>query len=178
MVQYPVLPTDDVPVVYVDIDDVGMALRVRLDDKVLWAVAADPDQEGWAPMTATPSLACNNQIVGWSTDAERVDAADRIAALLGANSEWDSAAQYLEWIAEILSAAGYPTPGERVNLARYRALADEFGIEHDGEPDDERMEGDEADCSCGIGLVWTGDEWQHDAAPWRWGDDHEPNPSL
>jgi hypothetical protein len=41
--------------------------------------------------------------------------------------------------------------------------------------ENELEEGDEGACSCGYPVVWTGDEWQHDAAPWRWGDDHDVN---
>jgi hypothetical protein len=45
----------------------------------------------------------------------------------------------------------------------------------------EDLAGTEDTCSCGFPTVWTGQEWQHDAAPWRWGDDHEvdlPSPTL
>jgi hypothetical protein len=34
-------------------------------------------------------------------------------------------------------------------------------------------------CGCGHEIVWTGDGWQHDVAPYFWGDDHdidEPEP--
>lgn len=37
-------------------------------------------------------------------------------------------------------------------------------------------EGTEATCGCGYPLVWTGEHWEHDVAPWRWGDDHDPDP--
>lgn len=30
-------------------------------------------------------------------------------------------------------------------------------------------------CGCGSPLVWVGGHWEHDAAPYLWGDDHEPN---
>lgn len=30
------------------------------------------------------------------------------------------------------------------------------------------------DCGCGFDLVWVNGEWQHDAAPGLWGDDHTP----
>jgi hypothetical protein len=30
-------------------------------------------------------------------------------------------------------------------------------------------------CGCGYEIVWTGDGWQHDAAPFFWGDDHDPD---
>lgn len=45
-----------------------------------------------------------------------------------------------------------------------------------GDHGDELTEGDEDTCGCGFEIVWTGDEWQHDAAPWRWGGDHEAAP--
>lgn len=43
-----------------------------------------------------------------------------------------------------------------------------------------------ATCGCGFGLVWVEGEWQHDAAPALWGDDHDapsaneepPNPEA
>ena len=31
-------------------------------------------------------------------------------------------------------------------------------------------------CGCGHELVFTPDGWQHDAAPWFWGDDHDADP--
>lgn len=30
-------------------------------------------------------------------------------------------------------------------------------------------------CGCGYELVWCGDHWEHDAAPFLWGDDHSPD---
>lgn len=30
-------------------------------------------------------------------------------------------------------------------------------------------------CGCGYQLVWTDGEWQHDAAPSLWGNDHDPD---
>src|SRR3954470_4884949 len=30
-------------------------------------------------------------------------------------------------------------------------------------------------CGCGYELVWVDGEWQHDAAPYLWGDDHDAN---
>lgn len=35
-------------------------------------------------------------------------------------------------------------------------------------------------CGCGHTLVWVGGEWEHDVAPYIWGDDHdadEPPPT-
>lgn len=32
-------------------------------------------------------------------------------------------------------------------------------------------------CGCGHRLVYTPEGWQHDAAPWFWGDDHDPKPT-
>lgn len=32
------------------------------------------------------------------------------------------------------------------------------------------------DCGCGLPLVFTPDGWQHDCAPYFWGNDHEPDP--
>jgi hypothetical protein len=40
----------------------------------------------------------------------------------------------------------------------------------DGPPDRIR-----AHCGCGYEIVWTDDGWQHDAAPYLWGNDHEPD---
>ena len=31
-------------------------------------------------------------------------------------------------------------------------------------------------CGCGSELIYTPEGWQHDAAPWVWGDDHDPDP--
>ena len=31
-------------------------------------------------------------------------------------------------------------------------------------------------CGCGYNIVLTPDGWQHDVAPYFWGDDHEPDP--
>lgn len=33
------------------------------------------------------------------------------------------------------------------------------------------------DCGCGIEVVYTPEGWQHDAAPYFWGDDHDAIPS-
>lgn len=32
-----------------------------------------------------------------------------------------------------------------------------------------------ADCGCGFPLVWVAGHWEHDAAPYLWGDDHDPD---
>jgi hypothetical protein len=56
-----------------------------------------------------------------------------IAAQLGARSDW-SGADELEAIGETLTFAGLPGLDE---AGLYRAIADQFGIEHDGTDDDE-----------------------------------------
>lgn len=30
-------------------------------------------------------------------------------------------------------------------------------------------------CGCGHPLIWVGGHWEHDAAPYLWGDDHDPD---
>ena len=30
-----------------------------------------------------------------------------------------------------------------------------------------------SNCGCGFNVVYTGQGWQHDAAPWFWGNDHD-----
>ena len=30
-------------------------------------------------------------------------------------------------------------------------------------------------CGCGYDLIWVTGEWQHNAAPGLWGDDHDPD---
>lgn len=30
-------------------------------------------------------------------------------------------------------------------------------------------------CGCGYELVWMSGQWEHDAAPSLWGDDHDPD---
>ena len=32
-----------------------------------------------------------------------------------------------------------------------------------------------AECGCGYELVWCAERWEHNAAPYLWGDDHEPD---
>lgn len=62
-----------------------------------------------------------------------------VAALMGANEEWDSAADYLEDIAFIGShvlGVSVGDPGDD-ELKFWRTLADKLGIEHDGEDDEE-----------------------------------------
>jgi hypothetical protein len=37
-----------------------------------------------------------------------------------------------------------------------------------------------SNCGCGVEVIWTPQGWQHDAAPYIWGDDHDvdlPDPS-
>lgn len=60
-----------------------------------------------------------------------------VAALLGANSDWDGAAEYLEEFAAVAqSKLGQPVGGQSdEGLAFWRKVADELGIEHDG-PDE------------------------------------------
>lgn len=61
-----------------------------------------------------------------------------IAIHMGSNEEWDSAADYLEWIAdEVGWAAGMRHPGNDDNTPLYRLLADAAGMEHDGQEEDE-----------------------------------------
>lgn len=64
-------------------------------------------------------------------------AALMIATQMGANEEWDSAADYLEYIASELGYTAFPHPGADSNLDAYRLIADGLGIEHDGEEEDE-----------------------------------------
>lgn len=33
-----------------------------------------------------------------------------------------------------------------------------------------------ASCGCGFDLIYTADGWQHQAAPYLWGDDHDADP--
>ena len=56
---------------------------------------------------------------------------EMIAALLGAQSVWDSPADLLEQIAEIVSTTGLPHPGDVDALPFYRNLADRYGVDHD-----------------------------------------------
>jgi hypothetical protein len=35
-----------------------------------------------------------------------------------------------------------------------------------------------SECGCGYQIVYTGDGWQHDTAPWFWGGDHDPQPNA
>lgn len=32
-----------------------------------------------------------------------------------------------------------------------------------------------ASCGCGYDLIWINGNWEHDAAPSLWGDDHQPD---
>ena len=57
-----------------------------------------------------------------------------VAALMGANEEWDSPADYLEMIAEKAQALGANISDQDAgSLAFWRKIADDLGIEHDGE---------------------------------------------
>jgi hypothetical protein len=64
-------------------------------------------------------------------------AALMIATQMGANEEWDSAADYLEYIADELGYTAFPHPGADSTTDSYRLIADGLGIEHDGEDEDE-----------------------------------------
>ena len=58
-------------------------------------------------------------------------------------------------------------------------LAKDGFLPTDWKADDEiETEGDERTrprkfCGCGVMCVWVSGEWQHDAAPALWGDDHD-----
>lgn len=60
-----------------------------------------------------------------------------VAALMGANEEWDSAADYLEDIAGAAQRYGVGNIGSEAELGRWRTIADELGIEHDGGDEEE-----------------------------------------
>lgn len=45
--------------------------------------------------------------------------------------------------------------------------------ESDDEDDDTYPK---ASCGCGFELIYTAEGWQHDAAPYLWGDDHDADP--
>jgi hypothetical protein len=72
------------------------------------------------------------------TAAERT--LDKIAAMLGANTEWNSAADYLEDIATVIGQSKvYPHPVADQNddaLTYWRAVADDYGIGYDDDEDD------------------------------------------
>jgi len=60
-------------------------------------------------------------------------------------------------------------------VARIKAGPDP--LEPDDDDEDEPIEaGDEVTCGCGFPILWTGEVWQHNAAPYLWGDDHEARP--
>lgn len=57
---------------------------------------------------------------------------------MGSNAEWDSAADYLEWIAdEVGWAAGMRHPGNDGNTPLYRLLAAAAGMEYDGQEEED-----------------------------------------
>jgi hypothetical protein len=68
-----------------------------------------------------------------------------VAALLGANPEWTSPADYLEEIAAKAHALGLDPISDQddEDLAHWRTVADALGIAHDGEDEDEDDEDDE-----------------------------------
>lgn len=69
------------------------------------------------------------------TKIDDTNAIDRIAALLGSNTEWDSG--YLETIADLVADTGRPYPGDQPPdvLAHYRQMADRFGYYYDEDED-------------------------------------------
>lgn len=74
-------------------------------------------------------------------------ALDRIAAMLGSNTTWDSPADYLTDIANLIQDTGRLHPGDQPPdvLAYYRGEADRFGYAHDGDEDDEDLYDDDPD---------------------------------
>lgn len=60
-------------------------------------------------------------------------AAVQLAASMGANAEWSSAPDYLDWFADILHHSGFSAVGSDEHLGKYRAVADCLNIDHDGE---------------------------------------------
>lgn len=63
---------------------------------------------------------------------QRTEALFHVAVLLGAQDEWDSAADYLEAVADIVGRTGLPHPGEPESRQFYREHAEGLGIWHDG----------------------------------------------
>lgn len=59
-----------------------------------------------------------------------------IATKMGANEEWDSAADYLELIADELGFYAFPHPGSEGYVEAYRQIADLVGIYHDGQQEE------------------------------------------
>lgn len=56
-----------------------------------------------------------------------------VAALMGANEEWDSAADYLEYIADEAGINGIVLSSNNEEpLVFWRKIADELDIDHDG----------------------------------------------
>lgn len=46
-----------------------------------------------------------------------------------------------------------------------------------GSDEDDESEFEEAVCGCGYPIINTPEGWQHNAAPYFWGDDHDAEPS-
>ena len=66
------------------------------------------------------------------TQAQYAAFGKRVAARMGANREWDSAADYLDTFAfEAESILGVPT-GDEEHIRYWRSIADEIGVDHDG----------------------------------------------
>jgi len=64
---------------------------------------------------------------------------------------------------EDIIASGDLSPGDFDIVVRERPSADDATVRPT------------ADCGCGYTLVWVEGQWQHDAAPSLWGDDHDPD---
>lgn len=81
-----------------------------------------------------------------------------VAAQMGANEEWDSAADYLQDFGDNSGTVlGVHVGSEDLEtLAMWRGIADELGIEHDGEEEDDERECD----SCGdIVEILSSRDW-------------------
>jgi hypothetical protein len=66
--------------------------------------------------------------------------------------------------------------GEEIIVAAPDGVNENWGKETNSTPDRIRES-----CGCGMEIVWTGEGWQHDCAPYFHGDDHfidneEPDP--
>lgn len=63
--------------------------------------------------------------------------------------------------------------GRRVSTGEARPALDDTPA---SEPDPNDISyRPQTSCGCGYPLVWCNGEWQHDAAPYLWGDDHDPD---
>lgn len=71
------------------------------------------------------------------------------------------------------------------NEAERLDVTDETTDEHDREvtsvtvepePPADEPEFEQAICGCGYPIIRTPEGWQHDAAPYFWGDDHDAEP--